>query len=108
MSGPPLGCAAANLSPVNAAARHTVTDVLDALNRHEVRATYGAVAEVVLGDRRKARSLSGLLGQRGPRASWVVNARTKEPTDYLDDLKHPNLYRRSRVITTGDELRRLL
>ena len=93
---------------MNAVERHTIKDVLDALNLHEVRATYGAVAEVVFGDRRTAQSVSGLLGQRRPRASWVVNAHTKEPTGYLDDLKHPNLYRRSRIITTGDELRRLL
>lgn len=74
---------------MNAVERHTIKDMLDALNLHEVRATYGAVAEGVFGDRRTAQSVSGLLGQRRPCASWVVNAHTKEPTGYLDDLNHP-------------------
>ena len=79
--------------------------ILDCLNRHEIRATYKAVGDV-LGIFH--RSVGARLGERTPRASWVVTKTTGEPTGYSDHHKHPRLYRHSHVIETGDELRRLL
>ena len=83
----------------------TVELILDCLNRERIRATYGAVGEV-LG--RPAQSVGGVLGGRTGRASWVVNAKTGEPTGYSAEEKHPDLRRTEQIIRTGEELRQLL
>ena len=75
------------------------------LNKVKTRCTYGAVAEI-LGIKSQAVGLH--LGERRPEASWIVNAKTKEPTDYLQSEKHPDLYRTDRVITSAEVLRRNL
>ena len=82
-----------------------MNQILDCLNRERVRATYGAVGEV-LG--LPARSVGGALGSHTRRASWVVNAKTGKPTGYSADMMHPELCRTRRVIKTGAELSRLL
>ena len=82
-----------------------VSGVLEYLNRVKTRCTYGAVAEV-LGV--NSRSVGKYLGDRRPEASWVVNAQTGEPTDYLESEKHPDLYRTDRVIGSGEVLKRNL
>jgi hypothetical protein len=41
---------------------------------------------------------------RGPRASWVVSARTKRPTGYGDAELAPGFDENAHVITTGEEL----
>ena len=82
-----------------------VATILDYLNKVKTRCTYGAVAEV-LGV--SSRSVATLLGERRPEASWVVNAKTGNPTDYLEDEKHPELYRTSRIIKASEVLRRNL
>ena len=48
-------------------------EILEFLNRHRVRATYGAVADLlgVL-----PRGVGAMLGEKRPEASWVVNAQT--------------------------------
>jgi hypothetical protein len=81
-----------------------VDEILEVLNRHRVRVTYGAVGEVM---RVPAQSVSRWLGERRPEASWVVANQTLRPTGYTDDELHPDLPG-SRVVTTGAELRQLL
>ena len=84
----------------------TADQILDCLNRERVRATYKAVGEV-LG--LPARSVGQALGSRSKRASWVVaNKKNGEPTGYSPDLKHPDLHRTPRIVTTGPELLQLL
>lgn len=74
--------------------------ILDALDRHHQRASYGAVAGL-LGT--TARSV--LQGRpKNRRHSWVVNQETGKPTGYHDFLVHPALEERSRVLTTTEEL----
>jgi len=82
----------------------TIDQILEVLNRHRVRATYGAVGDVM---RVPAQSVSRWLGKRRPEASWVVAKQTLLPTGYTDDELHPDLPG-SRVVTTGTELRKLL
>lgn len=83
----------------------SIQKVLECLNREKVRCTYQAVADVIGG---VPRGVSRQLEPRCPWASWVVNKRTGHPTGYTEDQKHPDLYRKSHIIKTGDELRNLL
>ena len=83
----------------------TVNQILDCLDRERVRATYGAVGEV-LG--LPAQSVGQALGSHSGRASWVVNAKTGKPTGYSVDMMHPELRGTRRIIRTGVELSRLL
>ena len=71
------------------------------LERNKIRATYAAVAQAA---DVPAQSLGRLLGNRSPRASWVVNASTGEPTGYAESDKHTDLRVNADVIRTGDEL----
>jgi len=71
------------------------------LDRNKIRATYGGVADAA---GLPHRSVGGLLGERCPRASWVVNAATGEPTGYSQIEKHPDLNTGAEIITTGDDL----
>ena len=82
----------------------TLDQILDCLDRKRIRATYAAVGAVI---GRPPQSVGTALGNRTKRASWVVNARTGEPTGYGPGQKHPDLHRTSRIIRTGDELRGL-
>jgi alkylated DNA nucleotide flippase Atl1 len=75
--------------------------IVEFLNRERVRATYEAVADVA---GVPARSVGRLLGDRCELASWVVNGKTGEPTGYTALDKHPALYERSEIITSGDDL----
>ena len=79
--------------------------ILEFLNRVKTRCTYGVVAEI-LGV--PAQSVGRLLGERRPEASWVVNSSTGDPTDYTDAEKHPDLYKKQRMITNAEVLRRNL
>ena len=82
----------------------TIETILDYLNAVPVRATFGAVGEV-LGVRPQA--VSRLLGARRPEASWIVNGSTGEPTGYTPDQVDPRLPG-THVIRSGDELRSCL
>jgi alkylated DNA nucleotide flippase Atl1 len=84
----------------------TIETILTALNRAHVRATYGAVADVL--GISNPRSVGRELRVRRPAASWIVNKRTKRPTGYTSAQLHPNLFQSPRVIATGRELRELL
>ena len=83
----------------------SIQKVLECLNREKVRCTYGAVADVIGGI---PLGVSRQLGPRRPWASWVVSKSTGHPTGYTEDQKHPDLYRKKHVITTGEELRRCM
>ena len=88
------------------AASIALGDVVAYLNAAQVRATYGAVAEVVGGI---ARSIGARLGGgagRRAEASWVVNAETEMPTGFLSEHRHPALTANPHIIRTGEELRR--
>jgi hypothetical protein len=83
---------------------HTLDSILDLLNLHRQRATYGAVARIV--NRPPTFLMSGRT--RDQRHSWVVNHRTGMPTGYEPEQIHPQLQETSEVIQTGDELSKWL
>src|SRR5262249_20481764 len=74
---------------------------VDFLNRKKTRATYEAIADAA---EVSPRSVGALLGEKCPRASWVVNKATGEPTGYAEHQKDPDLHRNSEIIMTGAEL----
>ena len=79
----------------------SLEEIVDLLDRHGRRATYGAVA-AVLGH--SPRSL--LRGrERGRRFSWIVNRETGMPTGYSEELIDPRLKESGPVIVTDGELR---
>jgi hypothetical protein len=83
---------------------HDLDGVLAALNHHQQRATYSAVA--------------ALLGQtprllmhgrpRAPENSWIVSKTTGRPTGYTDSDVHPQLMLNETVLTTPEALVSLL
>ena len=81
--------------------RTTLDDVLTFLNEEQIRATYGAVGEVI-GVSPKALGTS--LGPRRPEASWVVSAENGLPADYDQTDWHPALLSRGEIIASGREL----
>ena len=82
----------------NAAAAVPLEDILRFLNEEQVRATCGAVAEV-LGV--IPRLMGTRLGPHRPEASWIVNAFNGLPTDYSEDEWHPRLLSNAEVISSG-------
>jgi hypothetical protein len=82
----------------NSVAAMSLDDILRFLNEEQVRATNGAVAEV-LGV--IPRSMGARLGPRRPEASWIVNAYNGLPTDYGQDEWHPALLSQAEIITSG-------
>lgn len=76
----------------------SLDEILQFLNHEQVRATYGAVAEV-LGV--IPRSMGARLGTHRPEASWIVSATNGLPTDYSEDEWHPALLSQSDVIWSG-------
>jgi hypothetical protein len=82
----------------------SLDEIVDLLDQHGQRATYGAVAAVV---GHSPRSL--LKGrERGRRFSWIVNRETGLPTGYPDDQIDPRLKESGPVIATDAELRQWL
>ena len=75
-------------------------EILDLLNRHHQRATYGAVGAIV------DRPPSFLMGgrPRDHRHSWIVNQETELPTGYGPEHMHPELRSRAKVLKTSQEL----
>ncbi len=82
----------------------TVEKILQYLNREKVCATYKAVGEVI---GVPPQGVSYFLGERRPAASWVVNAKTKQPTGYSEKEKHDEWDNSQKPIKTGDKLRKL-
>lgn len=85
----------------------TIEEILDYLNDACVRCTYGAVGEALYGVPPQCVAPCS-LGQRRKKASWVVNARTKQPTGYKSDQKHPQLEEKDHIIRSGAELRKCM
>ena len=82
-----------------------ITNILDALNTHRIRATYGAVGQC-LGI--PAIAVSQRLGSRRPEASWIVSAASGKPTGYASTEYHPALFSNSRILGSASELQALL
>lgn len=82
-----------------------VDEILHCLNAERIRATYGAVGDLI---GIPAISVSQYLGERRLKASWVVNDDTGQPTGYTADEKHPELRRTAHIIRAGDALDALL
>jgi len=78
----------------------TLDTILDLLEQHHQRATYGAVA--------------GLLGTgpnillagrpRNPRHSWIVNRQTGEPTGYTEQDIDPHLREQKQILNSSATL----
>jgi hypothetical protein len=74
--------------------------VIAALDRHQQRATYSAVA-ALLGETPR------LLMHKRPRTrenSWIVSKGTGRPTGYADGDVHPQLTANEAVLSTREEL----
>ena len=82
-----------------------ITTILAALNDRKVRATYGAVGEL-MGIHPKL--VSQHLGTSRPEASWVVSKSTGMPTGYLDANCHKDLQSNLQIISTAEELANLI
>ena len=77
--------------------------ILSFLERQQLRATYQAVGEAIGAS---ARAVGAMLGDRNPRASWVVAADTGNPTGYKPEQEHPALRKTHQIIRNGSELMR--
>jgi hypothetical protein len=87
---------------------YELRDIVRYLNEAQVRATYGAVAELVGGIARGIGARLTALYSRSPEASWVVSAESGLPTGYAASERHPALLKDRHIIKDGDELRRRL
>ena len=99
-------CAVCNKSiepkrPLAALGDVSLEEILRYLNDQQVRATYGAVAEVLGAI---PRSMGARLGPHRPQASWIVNSVNGLPTDYSEADWHPALLSNADIITTGRTL----
>jgi hypothetical protein len=74
--------------------------VLAALNHHQQRATYSAVAALL--DQAPRALMQGR--PRAPESSWVVSKSTGRPTGYADDDLHPQLMTNTNVLMTREDL----
>jgi hypothetical protein len=82
------------------ATTYDLDGIIAALNRHQQRATYSAVA-ALLGQTPR------LLMHNQPRAqgnSWIVAKGNGRPTGYADADIHPQLTVNELVLTTREEL----
>ena len=78
----------------------SLDQIVDMLDQHGQRATYGAVARLV---GHSPRSL--LKGrERGRRYSWIVNRETGRPSGYAEDQIDPRLAGSGPVIASDTEL----
>ncbi len=78
----------------------TMDQILDELDTARQRATYGAVAGTVGVSPRAL--MSGR--ERNQRHSWIVNLKTGLPTDYTNELMHPELISKTAIIKTKEDL----
>lgn len=82
-----------------------IEQILAALNAEKIRATYGAVGEL-LGI--PAIGVGRRLGEQRPEASWVVSKKSGRPSGYLESNCHIALYSNPLIIRTGEQLRALV
>lgn len=87
------------------AATSELREIVRFLNEVQVRATYGAVAELVGGIARGIGARRTALYSRSPEASWIVSAESGMPTGYAASERHPALLNKAEVITSGHELK---
>src|SRR4051812_36758171 len=87
--------------PRGAIGSATLPEILEFLNAEQVRATYGAVGEL-LGV--IPRAMGSRLGPHTQERSWIVNGETGLPTDYSQSEIHPSLRRRNEIIDSGTGL----
>jgi len=82
----------------------SLDEIVDRLDQHAQRATYGAVAGLL------GQSPRGLLRdhERGRKYTWIVNRNTGLPTGYPDDQVDPRVRDSGPVIATDGELREWL
>jgi hypothetical protein len=74
--------------------------ILAALNSHQQRATYGAVAALV--GRTPRLLMHGRAREQGN--SWIVSKTTGRPTGYVDADVHPQLAAHETILNTREEL----
>ena len=85
--------------------KRKVNEILVALNEAELRCTYNALTDFCGSD---LRSIINCLGERRPLASWIVNRKTLQPTNYLASQEHPNLYKNDTVFDSAEQLQALI
>ena len=84
--------------------KHSLDEIVELLDRHAQRATYGAVAKLT---GNAPRSL--LKGRdRGRSYSWIVNRGTGKPTGYQEHQIDSRLATSGKAIDDADELQRWL
>jgi hypothetical protein len=76
--------------------------ILERLERHHQRATFGSVAGLL---RCEPLKLFDACPQRVPRTSWVVSKSTGQPTGQSGSQIHPDLYSNPHVIQSTGELK---
>lgn len=81
-------------------AQHTLDDILSALDRHQQRATYSAVASLL--DRTPRMLMRGR--DRAPGNSWIVSKNSGRPTGYKDEDVHPRLLANEKILMSREEL----
>ena len=89
---------------MSGSATHELQDIIRFLNDAQVRATYGAVAELVGGIARGIGARLTTLYSRSPEASWVASAESGVPTGYAASERHPALLNKTEIISSGREL----
>ena len=78
----------------------TIDAIVDVLNQHHQRATYGAVAELL------GRPSRNLMSEcpKNKRYSWIVSQKDGMPSGYSSFQKHPSLMENEDILSTRDEL----
>ena len=74
--------------------------ILAALDHHQQRATYSAVAALL--GRSPRLLMNGRTRERG--SSWIVSKSTGKPTGYADTDLHPQLTATENILSTREEL----
>ena len=80
---------------------YSLDSIVELLDRHHKRATYGAVAKLV--GKPATFLMQGRL--RDHRHSWVVNQGTGLPTGYNSDDIHPSLKEDPEILSNPENLR---
>ena len=83
---------------------YELRDIVRFLNEEQVRATYGAVAELVGGIARGIGARLTAVYSRSPEASWVVRADSGMPAGYTVSERDPALLNKTEIISSGREL----
>lgn len=88
--------------------KYNLEQILDLLDKHHQRATYGAIAKLVGVRPQDLMKLPGTPKRNRShchRDSWVVAARSHFPTNYKRAEMHPALEERDEVLDTPAKLK---